>query len=373
MIIKNCQVVFEDRVEETEVWIKDKKIYKIGKNLSGDDSILDGEGLYLSPGFIDIHIHGAGGYDTMDGSYESLDSISRVIATRGTTAFLATTMTCSVNDIQTALKVVKEAVEKGTAGAEVLGAHLEGPFISSKAIGAQNPAYILEPSVKTFKDIVGSYINYIKEVTIAPEVEGAEELIAYLKEAGIVASMGHTTAGYKEAMEGINCGITHATHLFNAMKGLHHRDAGTVGAIFDSDITTEIICDGIHVDFPVVRLALKQKTTEKVMLITDAMMACCMKDGKYSLGGQAVEVQGGAARLENGALAGSVLTQDRAVRNVLQNTSYPLHEVIKMVTANAARHCKVDHRKGYIKEGYDADIVLFDEDINIKKVFVKGT
>lgn len=372
MIIKNCRVIFEDRIEKTEVWIKDKKIYKIGENLNGDDIILDGEGLYLSPGFIDIHIHGAGGFDTMDGTYEALDSISKVIASRGTTAFLATTMTCSVNDIQTALKVVKEAVDNGTTGAEVLGAHLEGPFISPKAIGAQNPAYILEPSVKTFKDIVGSYINYIKEVTIAPEVEGAEELIAYLKEVGIVASMGHTTAGYKEAMEGINCGITHATHLFNAMKGLHHRDAGTVGAIFDSDITTEIICDGIHVDFPVVRLALKQKTTEKVMLITDAMMACCMKDGKYSLGGQEVEVQGGAARLENGALAGSVLTQDRAVRNVLQNTGYPLQEVIKMVTANAGRHCKVDHRKGYIKEGYDADIVLFDEDINIKRVFIKG-
>lgn len=372
MIIKNCNVIFEDRIEKTDIWVKDSKIYKIGQNIIGNDCIIEGDGLFLSPGFIDIHIHGAGGFDTMDGSYEALNNISKAIAAHGTTAFLPTTMTCSIEDINKAMKAVKEAVERGTSGAEVLGVHLEGPFISKEAIGAQNPDFVLKPSVETFRKIADPYIDYVKEVTIAPELEGAEELIHYLKDKGIVASIGHTSAGYRKTIESISWGASHSTHLFNAMKGLHHRDAGVVGALFDTDITTEIICDGIHIDYPVIRIALNQKTTDKVMLITDAMMACCMKEGRYSLGGQAVIVEGGAARLESGALAGSVLTQDKAVRNVYKNTNYPLHEIIKMVTYNAAKHCKVEDRKGLIKEAYDADLVLFDEDINIKKVFLKG-
>ncbi|WP_163192073.1 N-acetylglucosamine-6-phosphate deacetylase [Clostridium thermarum] len=372
MLIKNCQVIFLDRVEKADVWLKDGLIYKIGKDLKAEDRIYDGENLYLSPGFIDTHIHGAGGFDTMDGSYDALNSISKAVAVHGTTAFLATTMTCSFDDIKKALSSVKEAVERGTEGALVLGAHLEGPFISPKMIGAQNPKFIAASSLENFMAFAGEYLEYIKEVTIAPEINGSEILIKFLNEKGIVASIGHSDATYGEAMKGIDWGISHSTHLFNAMKLLHHREGGVVGAIFDSDITTEIICDGIHVDFPVVRIALKQKSTDKVLLVTDAMMACCMKAGTYSLGGQKVLVDGSSARLESGALAGSVLTQDVAVRNVVKYTSYPLHEIIKMVTYNAARHCNVQHKKGSIKEGFDADLVLFDKDINIKKVFVSG-
>jgi N-acetylglucosamine-6-phosphate deacetylase len=372
MLIKNCKVIFLDKVERTDVWLKDGIIYKIGNNLQADDTICDGEGLYLSPGFIDTHIHGAGGFDTMDGSYEAINSISKAVAVHGTTGFLATTMTCDFEDINKALKSVQEAVEKGTEGALVLGAHLEGPFISSRMIGAQNPSFIAEPSIENFMEVAGEYLDYIKEVTIAPEISGAELLIRFLYEKGIVASIGHSDASYDEAMRGIQWGVTHSTHLFNAMKLLHHREAGVVGAIFDSNITTEIICDGIHVNFPVVRVALKQKSTDKVLLVSDAMMACCMKAGSYSLGGQKVLVDGKSARLESGALAGSVLTLDIAVRNVLKHTAYPMQEVIKMVTYNAARHCNIHQRKGLIKEGFDADVILFDENINMKKVFIAG-
>jgi N-acetylglucosamine-6-phosphate deacetylase len=173
-------------------------------------------------------------------------------------------------------------------------------------------------------------------------------------------------------MEGIKCGICHATHLYNAMTPLHHRKPGVVGAVFDSDITTEMIADGIHIAYPSIRVALKQKGTDRMVLITDAMMACTMPDGNYALGGQKVIVKDNAARLENGALAGSVLALDKAIRNIKNNTDYPLYEIVKMATYNPARHCSMQDHKGSIKEGFDADLVLFDEDINIKKVIITG-
>lgn len=173
-------------------------------------------------------------------------------------------------------------------------------------------------------------------------------------------------------MEAIKCGACHATHLFNAMTPLTHRNPGVVGAVFDSDITTETISDGIHISYPALRIAYKQKGTDNVLLISDAMMACCMPNGNYSLGGQDVIVNDGEARLKNGALAGSVLTLDKAVKNVYKNSNLPLYEVIKMASYNGAKHCKVEDHKGQIKEGYDADLILFDDDINIKKVLVLG-
>ena len=173
-------------------------------------------------------------------------------------------------------------------------------------------------------------------------------------------------------MESIKWGVCHSTHLYNTMTPLSHRSPGVVGAIFDSDITTETISDGIHISYPSLRIAYKQKGTDNVLLITDAMMACCMPDGEYLLGGQKVTVTAGAARLKSGSLAGSVLTLDKAVNNVYKNSNFPLHEIVKMASYNGAKHCKIDDRKGQIKEGYDADLILFDDDINIKKVFLLG-
>lgn len=372
MIIKNTNIIFPDCIKKGSVKIENGKLKEIGSSISGDDSIIDGEGLYLSPGFIDIHIHGAAGADTMDGSYDALNTISKAIAMHGTTSFLPTTMTMGKDSIKTALESISIAKQKGTDGANVLGCHLEGPFISSSAIGAQNPKYVLKPSVEDFLDIAGSHMDDVITLTIAPEVEGAEELIRFVSRNNIKASMGHTHATYEEAIAGIEWGICHATHLFNAMTPLHHRNPGAVGAIFDSNITTEMIADGIHIAYPSIRTALKQKGLDKMVLVSDAMMACTMPDGDYTLGGQRVIVKEGAARLENGSLAGSVLTLDKAVKNIKNNTNYPLHEIIRMATYNPACHCNVQDRKGSIKEGYDADLVLFDEDINIKKVIIGG-
>lgn len=372
MLIKNCNVIYIDKIEKGNVLIENGKIKAINPTDLPTSNVIDGKGLYLAPGFIDVHIHGAGGCDTMDGTFESLNTIAKTIVSRGTTSFTPTTMTVGIEEINTAMKAIKYAKEHGTDGANVLGAHLEGPFISPKAIGAQNPNFLQVPSIETYNKMVESAEDAVVSITIAPEVEGSSELIQYLSSKGVVCSIGHTKATYEEAMEGIKCGCKHATHLFNAMTPFAHREAGVVGAVFDSDISTETISDGIHISYPSLRIAYNQKGTDKVLLVSDAMMACGMPDGMYELGGQDVIVKDGAARLTSGVLAGSILTLDKAVRNVYKNSSYPLYEVVKMASYNGAKHCKVEDRKGLIQEGYDADLVLFDEDINIKTVLVNG-
>lgn len=373
MLIKNCNIIYLDKIENGSLLIEDGKIKEINPTKFNDDNILDAHGLYVSPGFIDVHIHGAGGFDTMDGTDEAINTIAKTIVKHGTTSFTPTTMTVSTEAIYKSMKVIKKLKEEGTEGANVLGAHLEGPFISPEAIGAQNPNYLLPPSISAYNEMVGDCEDAVVSITLAPEVDGAKDLIKYLSDKGIVCSIGHTKASYEQAMEAIECGACHSTHLFNAMTPLTHRSPGVVGAIFDNNnITTETISDGVHISYPSLRIAYKQKSTDKVLLITDAMMACCMPDGDYSLGGQDVIVSDGAARLKTGSLAGSILTLDKAVANVYKNCNLPLNEVVKMATYNGARHCKVSDHKGIIKEGYDADLILFDENINIEKVFISG-
>lgn len=372
MLLKNCNIVFLDRIEKGSLLIENGIIKEINPSEINIQNTIDCKGLYVSPGFVDIHIHGAGGYDTMDGTFESINEISKTICKYGTTSFTPTTMTMSADDILKSMISIKKAKIDGTDGAIVLGAHLEGPFISPSAIGAQNPNYLIAPSYENFELMTGNAIDAVVSITMAPEVEGAKELASILSSKGIRCSMGHTKATYEQAIDGIKHGFCHSTHLFNAMTGFTHREPGVVGATFDSDITTETISDGIHISYPSLRVAYKQKGTDKTLLVTDAMCACGMPDGTYALGGQPVIVKNGAARLENGALAGSILTLNRAIKNIYDNTDYPLYEIVKMASYNGAKYCRVDDRKGQIKENFDADLTIFDENIDVKMTIVGG-
>ena len=372
MLLKNCNIVFLDRIEKGSLLIENGIIKEINPSETKVQKAIDCKGLYVSPGFVDVHIHGAGGHDTMDGTFEAINEISKTICKYGTTSFTPTTMTMSADDILKSMISIKKAKIEGTDGAIVLGAHLEGPFISPSAIGAQNPNYLISPSYENFESMTGDAIDAVVSITMAPEVEGAKELASILSSKGIRCSMGHTKATYEEAIDGIKCGFCHSTHLFNAMTGFTHREPGVVGATFDSDITTETISDGIHISYPSLRVAYKQKGTDKTLLVTDAMCACGMPDGTYALGGQPVIAKNGVARLENGALAGSILTLNKAIKNIYDNTDYPLYEIVKMASYNGAKYCRVNDRKGQIKENFDADLTIFDENIDVKMTIIGG-
>lgn len=332
--------------------------------------VTDARGQYVSPGFIDIHIHGYMGEDVSDGKADGLRVMAEGIIKNGVTSFLPTTMTVSEGEIDTALDAVRSVKEESRSwnGAGILGVHAEGPFINPSKKGAQAADSIKKPDA--------SYIiknaDIIKSVTLAPEMdEGHTCIKALAAKTGILLSMGHTDATFEEAMSAVADGIGNATHLFNAMSALAHRNPGVVGAALASDISCEIIADTFHIHpglFSIVA-ALKKN---KLVLITDCTRAGGMPDGEYSLGGQPIFLKGIECRLADGTIAGSVLKLNRAVFNMLKHTQLPIYEVVAMATINAARVIHADDRKGSLEAGKDADIVIFDNDINIIKTIKRG-
>ena len=370
---KNSWIITEDGKIKGNLIIENGIIKSLG-NESVDDLMELDDNLIVIPGFIDEHIHGAAGSDAMDGTIEDLKKIANALASEGTTGFLATTMTQSPENITKALQAVKAYRENGfDEGAEVLGVHLEGPFIAKEHIGAQPLEYVAAPLVETFKKYEEASGNNIKIVTLAPEVEGALDLVKYLKSRNIVASVGHTGAKYDDVKKAIEAGASNATHTYNAMKGIHHREVGTVGATFLFDeLNAEIICDGIHVSAPAIKLLYKNKPHDKFTLITDAMRAKHMPDGDYELGGQPVIVKNNEARLHDGTLAGSVLKMNLAVKNVMKFLDLPLEEVVKYATINPARNLHVDDVMGSIKVGKYANLVVVDQDMNVHMTIRNG-
>lgn len=362
----NSWIVTEEGKIKGNLIIEDGKIASLG-NDSAQGLMELPENYTVIPGFIDEHIHGAMGSDAMDGTFKDLSTIAKALASEGTTGFLATTMTQSPENICHALNAVKEYREQNPEeGAEILGVHLEGPFIAKEHVGAQPIEYVQKPLVETFKVYEEASGNNIKIVTLAPEVEGAEDLIKYLVSKHIVASVGHTGATYEDVKRAIAAGASNATHTYNAMKGVHHREVGTVGATFLFDeLNAEIICDGIHVSAPAIKLLYKNKPHNKFTLITDAMRAKHMPDGMYELGGQPVIVKNNEARLENGTLAGSVLKMNLAVKNVMKFLNLPLEEVVKYASINPARNLHIDNEVGSIKVGKRANLVVVDENLNV--------
>ncbi|EPY6467408.1 N-acetylglucosamine-6-phosphate deacetylase [Clostridium sporogenes] len=371
--IVNGKIIVGNEILQNKVLLFEKKIIDILDRenvcLSKNDYIIDAKGLYISPGFIDVHIHGSGGKDVMDGEIESIKVISNTIAKRGVTSFLPTTMTMAKERIYKALDVIEQAMNMDLGGAKVLGAHLEGPFINPKYKGAQKVDFIKNPSF----DFIKGYENVIKIITLAPEKDENFKFLKYIKEnTDIVLSIGHSDATYEQAMAAIDNGISRATHTFNAMTPLNHRKPGIIGAIMNTDISCELIADNIHVHKGAINVLTKIKGKDKIILITDSMRAGCMNNGIWELGGQKVIVKNGSARLEDNTLAGSILTLDNAIKNMKNNIDASLCEIISMVTINPAKDINIYDKKGSIEKGKDSDIVIFDKDINISMTIVDG-
>ena len=362
----NAKIITDKEVLKGYNLLFGKKIIKVTKELPIWAKVIDAKGLYLSAGFIDIHIHGSAGYDVMDGTKEALDGMAQSLLQTGTTSFLATTMTMSEEAINQALIAVQE--HKYTKDAKVLGVHLEGPFINESKHGAQNPQYIQKPNFK----LIEPYMDIVKMITLAPEVEGGEEFIKYMKEnyPHVLLSVGHSDASYEVTKKSFSWGISHSTHLFNAMNPLHHREPGIVGAVLENEqVSCEIIADMIHVH-PLFFNILYKLKKEQLLLVTDAMRAGCMHCGEYDLGGQKVVVTEGEARLKDGTLAGSVLKLNEALKNFYEHTDISLPELIAMVTTLPAK--KLGLEVGELKEEYPADLVLFDEEFNVEIVVIDG-
>jgi len=365
----NAKVYVENQgIISTNVAIKDGVIAYIGNDSSKITQPLPySNDCVIVPGFIDQHIHGAAGADAMDGTVDALSTIANAVASEGTTGFLATTMTQSPENILKAMSAVKDYIAlKSEKGAAVLGIHLEGPFISQKHVGAQPPEYVAKPDVEVFKKYNEACANSIKIVSLAPEEENAEQLIRYLNEVGIVASVGHSDAGYEQIEKARSWGLKNVTHTFNAQKGLHHREVGTVGSamLFD-DLNAEAICDTIHLSVPAIKLLIKNKPHDKFTLITDSMRAKHLSDGISELGGQEVIVKNGEARLRNGALAGSILKMNEAIKNLVLKCNVPFLDAIDYATINPAKNLNLDDKIGSIKQGKNADFAIMNGEFEI--------
>ncbi|MDQ0873815.1 N-acetylglucosamine-6-phosphate deacetylase [Paenibacillus sp. V4I3] len=382
LVISGAKIVTEQGIIERGILhVKDGFIVFVGDMSDWDPSAagsaarsVDAHGSWLLPGFIDVHVHGGYGADFMDSNPETLDIITRFHALHGTTSMLATTMTATREAIDRVLGEVDRYKRQEMPYAQLLGVHLEGPFISPKWAGAQDPNLMVPPQLSWIEDWHERYPQLMKQLTLAPEREGGLEMIAWLRDHGIVAACGHTDATYADIQSAVREGLTHAVHTYNAMKPLHHREPGTVGAILtDERISGEVIADGHHVHPAAIRLLAMVKQPHGLLLITDAMSAAGLGDGQYELGGQAVTVQLGVARLtEGGALAGSTLTMIEALRFMVREVGVSVEDASRFASGNPARLLRLEASHGSIAKGKLADLLLVSPELELEHVWVRG-
>ncbi len=367
--IINGKIIKENEILENKVIVFNDKIIGLYDKVPEGADVIDAKGMYVSPGLIDIHVHGSCNCDVMDKSVDAIKTIGNGIKENGVTSFLPTTMTMSKEDIHEALNTIRESMNIKYNGAQVLGAHLEGPFINNKYKGAQSDEFIQIPNFPFIKD----YVDIIKIISYAPEVDKNFNFTKEVKEkTDITLSIAHTNATYEEAISAIKFGASNITHLFNAMTPLNHREMGVVGAALTSNVYCEIICDNIHINPALFQFVLNNKGKDKVILITDCMRAGCMPDGKYDLGGQDVFVKDGAARLAAGNLAGSVLNLNKAVYNFMKKTNLSLNEAINLASLNPAKSINMDDRKGSLEINKDADIAIFNDEMDCYMTVSQG-
>lgn len=350
-------------------------------DVSKDELVIDAAGMFVSPGFIDIHVHGGGGFDFMDGHEKAFLEIATTHARYGTTAMLPTTLTSSKEELFNTLDVYTSAHDKNINGAQFLGLHLEGPYLSINQCGAQDPRYIRNPAPAEYKEILAA-TNHIKRWSAAPELEGAIDFGKYVSSKGILVAMAHTDAIYEEALKGFENGYTLATHFYSAMSGVTRRNAYRYAGVVEAgylidDLDVEIIADGIHLPAPLLKLVYKIKGAGRTALITDAMRGAGMPEGESVLGnidtGLKVIIEDGVAKLpDRSSFAGSVATTDRLVSNMINMAGVPVEEAIKMMTMTPARILHMEKNIGSIERGKQADMVIFNSNIDIKMTMIKG-
>lgn len=371
----------ENEWHDGVVIIHNGKIESVGNQPHHSEGLPEGtvihSGDYLIPGMIDIHINGSGGGDAAEGTRDSVEKISRSLAAHGTTAFLPTVITDHEENLVRSLRALADALDnRPFSGARPLGIHLEGPFLNPEKRGAHRQECIQNPSTDRFRKYFDAALGKMKMLTFAPEIVGALEMIPHLRECLPIVSIGHSAADYLTTRTAIEAGANLATHIFNAMPELHHREPGIVGAVLDSDeIAAEIIADGIHVHPVVVRLLIKCKSPSRVILVTDAISAADMPDGSHQIGNVTVTMKDGICRDQAGRLAGSSLTMDQGIKNLgewlTELGNQDLRQIISMATLQPAQLLGLK-MKGKIEKGYDADLALLDSDLTVRKTWVEG-
>lgn len=375
-LIKNCRIVSPDvDMNSVSIEIEDdyiKRIYTPSEPLPEVDKIYDAKGKIAMPGFIDIHTHGASGFDVMDGTEEAITKIAETKIKEGVTSFLPTTLTLGEAQLSKSMEAVaayqKHADPKG---AKVPGVHLEGPFINSKCAGAQNPGFVRKPDIDEVLRL--NKIARVSLVSFAVESEGGYDFTSKLLSHGIIPSCGHSAATHEQFQFACNAGLKHLTHFCNQMSPLHHREIGLVGSgLMDKQVTLELICDKIHLSPDMLKLVFALKSIDKIALITDSLLCSWLPDGEFNIGGLAFKVDKGVARLvSNGALAGSTLHYYQGLKNVYELTGLPLNQIVKTTSFNQARSLNLE-KNGKIEVGYFADIVVLDEAFKPVYVFVNG-
>lgn len=382
--IVNAKILTPYRViNQGTLVVIDGKIAEVGyENIEVSDALeIDAQGQYVAPGFIDIHVHGGGGHDFMDGTEEAFLKIAETHAQYGTTSMLPTTLTSETEDLLKTLDIYKKAKENNLNGAQFLGVHLEGPYFAVSQRGAQDPRYIRNPDPVEYMEIL-NYSKDIKRWSAAPELPGSIEFARYLKSQGILVALAHTDAVYEEALLGFENGYSLATHFYSCMAGVTRKNAmryaGTIEAAYLIDeMDVEIIADGIHLPTPLLKLIYKIKGIDRIALITDSMRAAGMPPGDSILGslhdGLKVIIEDGVAKLpDRSSFAGSVATADRLVRNMVQMAEIPLLEAVRMMTETPARILDLKQEKGSLLPGKDADIVIFNDQVKIQKTIIQG-
>jgi N-acetylglucosamine-6-phosphate deacetylase len=375
-LIKNCVIdLASENAAQVSVLMEDGRIKAIDLDnvLSEADQVFDAQGRTLVPGFIEVHIQGAGGADVLDNSEQALSTLAQTCARFGVTGYLATTVYKHGLD-NTHLSLAAECVGRDMGGATLLGIHIEGPFISHRKRGMIQPDCLYTPSHETLRNINELCQGHLSMMTLAPELPGALSLIESLEKQGTIASLGHTNATYEETLAGFSAGIHHVTHLFNAMRSLHHRDPGPLAAIFNSDsVTAQIIPDGVHVHPGILQLALSRLGQDRVILISDGMQALGLPEGEYVYNDLDYVSFGGTARYHDGTLIGTAVGLSDLVKRTITLTGCSLQAAIQMVTGNPARLLGLERRKGAVKIGMDADLVLLNNDLSVCKTWVSGT